>query len=67
MLLNLVAYLQHTTTKIEVKTMAKKTPMTPEAARRIQSAVDSGRAKTSDEGFKARAMSAASKNTGNKK
>ena len=67
MLLNLVAYLQHTTTKIEVKTMAKKSKMTPDAARRIQSAVDSGRAKTSDEGFKSRAMSAAARNTGNKK
>ncbi len=42
--------------------MAKKNPMTPEAARRIQSAVDSGRAKTSDAGFKSRAMSAAARN-----
>ncbi len=33
-----------------------------EAARRIQSAVDSGRAVKSDAGFKSRAMRAASKN-----
>ena len=38
-------------------------PMTLEAARRIQSAVDSGRAVKADEGFKARAMSAAARNS----
>ena len=48
--------------------MSKKgSKMTPSAARRIQSAVDSGRAKSSNAGLKSRAMSAASKNTGNKK
>lgn len=48
--------------------MSKKgSKMTPEAAKRIQSAVDSGRAKSSDGGFKSRAMSSAAKNTGNKK
>ncbi|WP_050002276.1 hypothetical protein [Thermococcus eurythermalis] len=40
-------------------------PMTWEAARRIQSAVDSGRAVKADEGFKARAMSAAARNSKN--
>ena len=38
-------------------------PMTWEAARRIQSAVDSGRAVKADEGFKSRAMSAAARNS----
>jgi hypothetical protein len=48
--------------------MSKKgSKMTPSAAGRIQSAVDSGKAKSSNAGFKSRAMSAASKNTGNKK
>lgn len=43
--------------------MGKKSkPMTFEAARRIQSAVDSGRAVKADAGFKARAMSAAARN-----
>jgi len=41
-------------------------PMTWEAARRIQSAVDSGRAVKADEGFKARVMSAAARNSKNK-
>jgi len=40
-------------------------PMTWEAARRIQSAVDSGRAINADDGFKARAMRAATKNSKN--
>ncbi|MCD6373459.1 MAG: hypothetical protein J7L37_07960 [Thermococcus sp.] len=40
-------------------------PMTWEAARRIQSAVDSRRAVKADEGFKARAMSAAARNSKN--
>jgi len=40
----------------------KKRLMTPEAARRIQSAVDSGRARKAVDGFKSRAMSAAAKN-----
>jgi hypothetical protein len=45
--------------------MGKKgsNPMTWEAARRIQSAVDSGRAIKADGGFKSRAMSAASRNS----
>ncbi len=43
--------------------MGKKTPMTWKAARRIQSAVDSGRAIKADQGFKSRAMRAASRNT----
>lgn len=43
---------------------SKKTPMTWEAARRIQSAVDSGRAVKSDAGFKSRAMRAAARNEG---
>jgi hypothetical protein len=38
-------------------------PMTWDAARRIQSAVDSGRAIKADEGFKSRAMSAAARNS----
>ena len=41
--------------------MAKKL-MDWESARRIQSAVDSGRAVKADEGFKSRAMSAAARN-----
>jgi len=47
--------------------MGKKgsNPMTWEAARRIQSAVDSGRAVKADEGFKSRAMSAAARNSKN--
>ncbi|NJE02024.1 hypothetical protein [Thermococcus sp. JdF3] len=40
-------------------------PMTPEAASRIQSAVDSGRAIKADAGFKARAMRAAARNSKN--
>ncbi|WP_297090358.1 hypothetical protein [Thermococcus sp.] len=40
-------------------------PMTWDAARRIQSAVDSGRAVSADEGFKSRAMSAAARNSKN--
>ena len=39
--------------------------MTWDAARRIQSAVDSGRAVSADEGFKSRAMSAAARNSKN--
>jgi hypothetical protein len=42
--------------------MAKKRLMDWESARRIQSAVDSGRAVKADEGFKSRAMSAAARN-----
>jgi len=38
-------------------------PMTWDAARRIQSAVDSRRAVSADEGFKSRAMSAAARNS----
>ena len=38
-------------------------PMDWEAARRIQSAIDSGRAVKADEGFKSRAMSAAARNS----
>ncbi|WP_297487259.1 hypothetical protein [Thermococcus sp.] len=37
--------------------------MTWDAARRIQSAVDSGRAVSAEEGFKSRAMSAAARNS----
>ena len=44
--------------------MGKKSKMTPEAASRIQSAVDSGRATKSDAGFKSRAASAAARNYG---
>jgi hypothetical protein len=49
----------------EVISMDKKgsKPMTWDAARRIQSAVDSGRAIKADEGFKSRAMSAAARNS----
>ncbi len=47
--------------------MGKKTPMTWEAARRIQSAVDSGRAVKADQGFKSRAMRAAARNAGKSK
>ena len=46
--------------------MGKKSsskPMTWDAARRIQSAVDNGRAVSADEGFKSRAMSAAARNS----
>ncbi len=43
--------------------MSKKKSMTHSAARRIQSAVDSGRAKKADSGFKARAQRAASKHS----
>ncbi|MCD6188706.1 MAG: hypothetical protein J7J97_00705 [Thermococcus sp.] len=45
--------------------MSKKgsKPMTRDAARRIQSAVDSGRAVKANKGFKARAMSAAARNS----
>ncbi|MCB9764943.1 MAG: hypothetical protein H6739_34520 [Alphaproteobacteria bacterium] len=42
----------------------KKTPMTPDAARRIQSHAD--RTKT-NQGFKQRAQSTAAKNSGGKK
>ena len=42
--------------------MGKKNPMTWEAARRIQRAVDKGTAKKADEGFKSRAMRAAARN-----
>jgi len=41
--------------------MSKKTPMTPSAAARIQSAVDR---KGGDSGFKSRTTRAAAKNTG---
>ena len=44
----------------------KKTLMTWEAARRIQSVVDSGRARKADAGFKARAMRAAARNFSSK-
>ncbi len=48
---------------LEVICMGKKAKMTPKAAARIQSAVDSGRAVKSDEGFKRRAMKAAARNS----
>jgi hypothetical protein len=57
--------IQHNDNHLEVSSMGKKgsTPMTLEAARRIQSAVDSGRAIKADESFKSRAMSAAARNS----
>ncbi len=47
--------------------MAKKRPMTPEAARRIQSAADrKPNSKTAKTGFKQRAQRAADRNRKNK-
>ena len=43
--------------------MAKKTKMSPEAAKRIQSATDKG---GTDDGFKERAQAAVAKNTSGK-
>lgn len=44
----------------------QKKPMTPKDASRIQSSVDKGTAKKSDEGFKERAQSSGDKNTNKK-